>query len=624
MDVRYKLIQPPSTTLTFTPIKDTFVQEARPTLNFGSSQTLMVGDLLEGKYNSFFQFDLSTLKNYTDIYFVNIDLKIKAYAQGNFIVDIYEVKNDWEENSLTWVNASGFSYNYVKTVQIVDGFNDIDLRDYVVSCISNGTYKINIVLRTNTDGYFAINSKEYSDTTFRPTLSVVYRPLNWVGNLEEKDFSSTAHIQASRYYSLYSKTEIQKKLSDLLSNILITDPKNLASVGVVSRKQILSKVQFRINKDFNATVKIIHLNELVDTLSKASISANKILSQAYITKISDFSSSAIIRQSKLEDLSSKVEIKNAYIQSKVDIRQKLDFSSTVVIQQKNLYYIPSVVEIKNAYIVSKVDIRQKLDFNSSAIICSVNNKEDFLSKVTFILQNLYSKVEILQKNDFSSSAVIVYKASNNFISKATITQLNSDFSSSAVIVHKGSNDFTSKATLSKLIGDLSSNVIIVYKGSNNLNSKVTVSQLINDFSSGAVIYRKEYKDLTSKVVIKNAVILSKAFIYHKGTNDFSSAVLIEQKLDLKSKADIRRKYDLTSGVVIQQFDINEKMSYVYIDSTYHGFNHYSTAIIQNKGYIDLKCKVAITTTARYWRPNTYGRLKYNRKYPVEKEIPLRW
>lgn len=597
MDVRYKLIQPPSTTLTFTPIKDTFIQEARPTLNFGSSQTLMVGDLLEGKYNSFFQFDISTLKNYTDIYFVNIDLKIKAYAQGNFTVDIYEVKNDWEENSLTWINSSGFSYNYIKTIQIVDGFNDIDLKEYITSCISNGNYKINIVLKTDTDGYFAINSKEYPDATFRPNLSVVYRPLNWVGNLEEKDFSSTVHIQASRYYSLYSKTEIQKKLYDLYSTIIVTDPKTLASKGTISRKQILSKVQFRINKDFSSAVKIIHLNEIDNTLSKASISANKILSQVYITKISDFSSSVIIRQSKLEDLSSKAEIKNAYIKSKVDIRQKIDFTSSVIIQQKNLYYVLSKAEIKNAYIKSKVDIRQKNDLNSSAIIRSVNNKEDFLSKVTFILQNLYSRVKIIQKNDFSSLAVIIYK---------------------------GSNNLSSKAILSGLSNDLNSSAIVVYKGNNNLSSKVTISQLNYDFGSGAIIYRKEFNNLSSKAVIKNAYILSKVFIYHKGTNDFSSTVLIEQKLDFKSKVDIRQKYDLISGAIVQQFDINEKMSFAYIDSKYYGFNHYSIAKIQNKGYNDLKCKVVIATTARYWRPNTYGGLKYNRRYPVEKEIPLRW
>jgi hypothetical protein len=577
LDVSSFLIQPPTTTINFSVLKDTFIREARPTLNYGSSQSLVVGDALEGRYYALLQIDFSRLKNYTDIYIEEVDLILKIYALNSLNVDIYEVGGDWSETGLTWASAQNLPLKYIKSFQVVDGINEIDLRDYVRVLIDEGKYVVNILLKTNEDGYINIASKEAPDETITPKLSVTFRNLYWDGYLEETDFYSSAYLVAQGRNNFYSVAVLKNGSHNFNSSVIVSDPSSRLSKVIISRYFINCKARFVFKQDFN--------------------------------------SSALIQQVNQEHkFSSKAEIKNAYIKSRVDIRQVFDFISQVGIPETGVVKdTPAHVTIIREWINSTVNIVIKNDFNSTAIIQKVNQEHDFTSQVEIKNAYIQCKAYIYSSYPFYSTAILGAKGEpvdllstaeikNAYILSKAKFRFNYDFSSTAFLHNFINNDFNSSVIIKREFeySDIALKVLILTHV---------------DFNASAIIQRvNEEHDFDAQAEIKNAYILSKARF--RLFNDLDAVVNIRQIYNFNSKVFIRQKYDFNSEVVIRQFDVSEKMSKVYINS--NNYVEYLPAIVKIRvsQEVSLNCRATVHTTARFWRPNTYGGLRYNRRLPI--------
>ena len=577
LDITYKLIQPPTTTINFSVLKDTFVREARPTLNYGSSQSLVVGDALEGRYYTLIQIDFSRLKNYTDIYIEKVDLILKLYALRGLNVDIYEVGGDWSETGLTWTTAQNLPLKYIKSFQAANGINKIDLRDYVKSLIDSGKYIINILLKTNDDGYIDIASREAPDETITPKLAITFRDLYWDGYLEEKDFYSSAYLVAQRHNNFYSFVTLKNGSDSFNSSVIVSDPSSRLSEVIISRYFINCSAKLVLKQDFNSLAIIQRVNQE-------------------------------------HDFSSKVEIKNAYIKSRVDIRQVFDFISQVGIPETGVVKdTPAHVTIIREWINSTVNIVIKNDFNSTAIIQKVNQEHDFTSQVEIKNAYIQSNVYIYSSYPFYSTAILGAKGEpvdlpstaeikNAYILSKAKFRFNYDFSSIAFLHNFINNDFNSSVIIKREFeySDIASKVLILTHV---------------DFNASAIIQRvNEEHDFDAQAEIKNAYILSKARF--RLFNDLDAVVNIRQIYNFNSKVFIRQKYDFNSEVVIRQFDVSEKMSKVYINS--NNYVEYLPAIVKIRvsQEVSLNCRATVHTTARFWRPNTYGGLKYNRRLPI--------
>lgn len=577
LDITYKLIQPPPTTINFSVLKDTFVREARPTLNYGNSQSLVVGDALEGRYYTLIQIDFSRLKNYTDIYIEKVDLILKLYALRSLNVDIYEVGGDWSETGLTWISAQNLSLKYIKSFQAVNDINEIDLRDYVKSLIDSGKYIINILLKTNDDGYVDIASREAPDETITPKLVVTFRNLYWNGYLGEEDFYFSAYLVAQGRNNFYSVALLKNGSYSFNSSVIISDPTSRLSKAIISRYFINCNARFVFKQDFNSLALIQQVNQEHKFSSKAEIKNAYIKSRVDIRQVYDFISQVGIPETNVvEDTLAEVIITRNWINSIVNVVVKDDFYSTAIIQQVNQkYYFDSQVEIKNAYIQSKAYIYSSYSFYSTAILGAEGEPVDLLATVEIKNAYILSKAKFRFNYDFSSTAFL-----HNFV--------NYDFNSTVIV----KQDFNYK--------DFNSKVFIVNHA---------------DFNSIAIIQRvNQVYDLLSHAGIKNAYIISKAkFRLFK---DLESIIDIRQIDDFASEAFIRQIYDFNSGATVRQFDVSERIAKVYINS--NNYAEYLPALAKIRVFKEtlFNCNATVHTTARFWRPNTYGGLKYNRRLPI--------
>lgn len=577
LDVSSFLIQPPTTTINFSVLKDTFIREARPTLNYGSSQSLVVGDALEGRYYALLQIDFSRLKNYTDIYIEEVDLILKIYALNSLNVDIYEVGGDWSETGLTWTSAQNLPLKYIKSFQVVDGINEIDLRDYVRVLIDEGKYVVNILLKTNEDGYINIASKEAPDETITPKLSVTFRNLYWDGYLEETDFYSSAYLVAQGRNNFYSVAVLKNGSHNFNSSVIVSDPSSRLSKVIISRYFINCKARFVFKQDFNSSALIQQVNQEHKFSSKAEIKNAYIKSRVDIRKVHDFISQVGIPETNVvEDILAEVIITRDWINSTVNIVVKDDFYSTAIIQQiDQKYNFDSQVEIKNAYVQSRAYIYSSYPFYSTAILGAEGEPVDLPSTAEIKNAYILSSAKFRFNYDFSSTAFL-----HNFV--------NYDVNSTVIIKRE-----------------------FEY---NDIVSKVFILNHV-DFHATAIIQKvNEVHDFDSQAEIKNAYILSKAKF--RLFNDLDAVVNIRQIYNFNSKAFIKQKHDFNSEVAIRQFDVSEKMSKVYINS--NNYVEYLPALVKIRVFqeVSLNCKATIHTIARFWRPNTYGGLRYNRRLPI--------
>lgn len=577
LDVSCFLIQPPTTTINFSVLKDTFIREARPTLNYGSSQSLVVGDALEGRYYTLIQIDFSRLKNYRDIYIEKADLILKVYALNSLTVDIYEVGGDWSETGLTWTSAQNLPLKYIKSFQAVDGINEIDLRDYVRALIDEGKYVVNILLKTNEDGYINIASKEAPDETITPKLAVTFRNLYWDGYLEETDFYSSVYLVARGRNNFYSVAILKNGSYSFNSSVIVSDPSSRLSKVIISRYFINCKARFVFKQDFNSSALIQQVNQEHKFSSKAEIKNAYIKSRVDIRQVYDFISQVGIPETNVvEDTLAKVIITRDWINSTVNIVVKDDFYSTAIIQQiDQKYNFDSQVEIKNAYIQSKANIYSSYPFYSTAILGAKGEPVDLPAIAEIKNAYILSEARFRFSYDFSSTAFL-----HNFV--------NNDFDSTVIIKREFEyNDIVSKAFILNHV----------------------------DFNATAIIQRvNEVHDFDFQAEIKNACILSKARF--RLFNDLNAVVNIRQIYNFNSKAFIKQKHDFNSEVAIRQFDVSEKMSKVYINS--NNYVEYLPALVKIRvsQEVSLNCKATVHTTARFWRPNTYGGLRYNRRLPI--------
>jgi len=156
------------------PSADTFVSSTTPTLNYGSSITLIVGS----GTNSYMQFNLAGIPIGASVSKAMLRLYVDGFSKnGSF--DVYQLNTSWSEGKLTYNNAPalGTSATGGHPVSITSAswnqFLLIDITSLVQGWV-NGTVANNGVALalTGSSGYFSFDSKESLLTGNGPELEI--------------------------------------------------------------------------------------------------------------------------------------------------------------------------------------------------------------------------------------------------------------------------------------------------------------------------------------------------------------------------------------------------------------------------------------------------------------------
>jgi hypothetical protein len=155
-----------STTVTFSPTADSYVNESSKSHNYGSSSTLNAWNASKDR-QSYLKFTVSGVSGTV----TNATLKLKCKATNSGNTSVHQVTDtSWSEGGLTWNNkpAMGTAVDSAANVE-ADAWIELD----VTSLISgNGTYSIGV--QSTASSLFQYYSRETSGTTSDPVLEVTY------------------------------------------------------------------------------------------------------------------------------------------------------------------------------------------------------------------------------------------------------------------------------------------------------------------------------------------------------------------------------------------------------------------------------------------------------------------
>ncbi|MEM2900001.1 MAG: DNRLRE domain-containing protein, partial [Thermoplasmata archaeon] len=165
--------------------QDTYIAEATPSTNYGSSSVLQAGAVWgNDECHTLVQISLSSVPAYSTIHAAYLRL----YEQEPTVAfspqtdSYYPIKISWNENSVTWysmpLNYYDSAYMQTKVIRSRSGYNSFDITTLVQKWVNNEMPNYGITIRDyDLDGFAYFYSKEgQGNNPPTPTIFVMYTP----------------------------------------------------------------------------------------------------------------------------------------------------------------------------------------------------------------------------------------------------------------------------------------------------------------------------------------------------------------------------------------------------------------------------------------------------------------
>lgn len=575
LDILYKLIQAPINTIVCTFLQDSYIRESRPTLNYGTAESLTVGHPLEGKYTALIEFDLSKFNNLdlvnNNLISLNLVLSLTGSYSNGSKLNVYSITTSWNENTVTWSNFTAESKTLIASSDCKPKV-EINIYDYCMQLRNNKSTAVNLLIEideSSIDDFISIESNNSQNSTSRPRLEVKYQDNNWIGYTEFTDLGSTVQIRAHNSKDLESTSRFRNTNNiDIQSNTYIPYHKDLNSFVVKRLSSLL---------DLDASSEM-----LPGTSLESSVTIRR-------TENKDLEFDANIYFSG--DIDSIVDIKTSlsWLDSLATIRntKELDLGSKAVIFfREDLASTAKIVFPGNTDLLSSSIIRSSGNLEISSIV-NINNTEDIRSigsfrKTSFNDLSSYAKSRWSDLYDINSTAIISSRI---------------DLPSTAL--KRGNKNLDLNCYLNSAYGI-------------SLNSTVNIISLLPtetiDVLSSSIIRAKGHEDLVSSASVSYYIDL---------LSQVSVKVQRDSLLDSQAKIRLTKEIDLVSQTIMRQMDIIEVDCSAYIMGGMYTQLE-SKASISRLEYSYLNSICEIKTSARQWVPNDQGKDIFsfkNRKLP---------
>lgn len=160
-------------TQTFNPISDSYIHDANPTVNYGTSVDLLVKKGTSTNFRkAFIKFDLSSISN-------NIisSAVVRLYATSSVAIsmNLYQVSDAWTETGITWGNAPAEGAMVATTsILAAPGYYNWDITSYIQSQLAVNDKIISIVVFSASVSSSTINFSSNNALANRPELVISY------------------------------------------------------------------------------------------------------------------------------------------------------------------------------------------------------------------------------------------------------------------------------------------------------------------------------------------------------------------------------------------------------------------------------------------------------------------
>jgi Concanavalin A-like lectin/glucanases superfamily/TGF-beta propeptide len=280
---RYDLMERPNFTVKLYPVKDAFVREFFPKLNYGTEvqmYTGRAGSPFPERYRSFIGFDLSSIpKENTEIGKAILRLYYDGRGEGSQTVQVIEPTANWTETGITWANhpmpdmTSYDGFSVTADVGGGAGYVEFDVTPLVKAWFKNEKPNYGFLLKAldeSTNLLRGFYTKEAIER--RPELVVTYYDMQ-VYSDDYGYITADITVRQNKTKDLSSRLTVRQYWSwnNLPSNLKVHQPNELESIIWINFPQIKGSLKVR-HKDFSnlsssIAVRVLQVSELDSTIS---------------------------------------------------------------------------------------------------------------------------------------------------------------------------------------------------------------------------------------------------------------------------------------------------------------------------------------------------------------------
>lgn len=586
LDVILGILQPPHQTLIIDAIKDAYVRQSKPYINYGYQVSLAVGKVAEGEFKSYIEFDLSDLIAIKDQAIISIELELTKHTSDTGIVDIYECYTFWHEGFIIWINNIQHSVDPILTFNADKSVIRLNITEFILNLIENKT-TFNIMLKS--DDFVSFKSRE---SGFAPRLIIKYADPDWVGFIGEATQYSSAMISNSKSKYFYSIFTILHR--NLFNSGAVLRERGLKESESVIKNPLFYNEAFIIanQNSLSSEASIMETSDLVSVFNKNSIEG---IGEAIVLKTGNVAGEAYINPGQdINWFNNRVYIIRTFLNALADILDKILYENTAIIQNIDHSNQPSLatVSIPITYMYSNVFIKYQ-DNKPSIVIIKNEGKKGIVNNAIITKQqnnDYYSSIIVKNREDFLSFVDISGTESLNILSNAIIrTKDNKDIYSNANIISIY-NLVSSAIILNSKHENLDSISIVLNKNDKDIYSNSDIYKIFN-IPSQAMITKKEALNLFNSAIIT----IPKDYNIYSETN-------IRRILDLLSISDLRRITQLSNTAILREFNVSMLYGLAELNG-WHPIDNQWFAWI--KGINSIKYSNAtIRNNARLWIPFT--------------------
>lgn len=326
---QYEIIEPLPIIQKVFSSKDTYIRSQRPRVNYGRENSLIVGNNFGDEYRTLIKYDLDVLPE--DVEVRGVTLVLKGIENINqFLVDVRNVLDPWEEYSTTWVNSpragevlqSFISGNTVNEVRVDITSLFFAWRDGITP--NNGIYLVKKAIEdvgTRTYGSRESNIAHYVEIEYlSPNLYSFNNSYN------------QATIEVGYYSDLEGSIDVKPTEweTSIDTTLYVRDPKNMPAQFLVNKPNMHAQMMVKYARDF----------DLATTIRIPEYSDDDLLSiEAYIRAIGE------------GDLETLLDVEYKHLtDALLEVRPTLDIPSQLMIPYPEEYDgLGGVIEIMDGF-----------------------------------------------------------------------------------------------------------------------------------------------------------------------------------------------------------------------------------------------------------------------------------
>ncbi|WP_151734151.1 DNRLRE domain-containing protein [Paenibacillus tengchongensis] len=409
--------------VTLAAVKDAYVREDVPTLNYGEETSFAVGSYKGATLSAMLGFDLSGLEQSYEI--EKVELQIYYGKEPQKALRLMEAGDTWTELGVTWLNkpAAGSLIQAGYSVDTEKGCISFDVTSYVLAKYLNKDKKADFYLldgENNSEGYDYFLTKEA--LLHAPELAVVYyNPAVWSGGRATLDSRFTIPMNAP----LSSRVRVRKPditTSGIYSELTITRNNILDGMLAVSRPSLDAScaVSIRMNTELTSALSIIS-RQSESVAGAMTVSHPDILSGVNVKSRSDFTGAIAVRRPVEEAFYSWIQVSTKekqgtlYVPPSSDIELRFtvrgehggQLHSIMAINRAQIGGAAIVTQIKPVELISGISVRRSLEKPlESRMTVSHSENRNLYSEATVSGKVRPGALEILSRNDVTANIEI--------------------------------------------------------------------------------------------------------------------------------------------------------------------------------------------------------------------------